>query len=794
VRRSKLAAMIAGVMPTIAFIPFNTGLDLVTPVLQVQPGAVRDCLNWAVDLNGGYYQPAGYERYDGRPRPSDASYMVLYVDITGEIEVGDDITGATSGATATVIAINDTYLEDTPFLVVTRVVGEFDDGEDLEVAAVVEASITNDPIAVAPTSELNAIYKNLAADEYRADITAVPGEGKVRGVWWLNGTVYAVRDNEGATAAALYRASGSGWVAVPLGLELAFTAGGSHATGSVTLTGGGAGSVDMITVDGVNIMSGAVPFNTSLNQTATDVATNINSHTSSPDYTAQALGAVITITASSPGAAPNDFAVVVTATTITTSKTDMSGGGEAIEEGDTITGATSGATATVTRVALQSGSWAAGTAAGRLIFASDTGTFQAESLNITGYAGIATIGGDASAITLLPGGRFETIRTSFQGQADERIYGCDGVNRGFEFDGTVFAPITTGMPTDAPTHVAEFKKHLFFSFAASAQHSGLGEPFTWTAITGAAELATGDNITAFAVQPGSQGTMAIFCRNRTHVLYGSSAQDWNLVSLKREVGAYAYTTQELGLTVLYDDRGIANLETTDQYGNFKGLTLSRMIQPFLNQRRGSATASCISRDVSQYRLFFSDQFALYVTMDGQQVRGILQQFFQHKVECITSQEEVDGSETIYFGSDDGFVYQLDKGTSHDGAPIERRLGLHFFDNGSPRILKTFKDVAIEVKGIGFAKFQFGYQLGYNLPEYTQPLEVTVQTEFNQVYWDAFTWEAFVWDGVTLSPVVRKLDGSAQNIALSFRSYSDYYSPLSFSGANLRYNTRRQLRS
>ena len=70
------------------------------------------------------------------------------------------------------------------------------------------------------------------------------------------------------------------------------------ATGTVTLTGGAAGSVDSITVDGVNVMFGVVPFNTDLATTAADVATNINTAVTLPEYTATANGAVITITSS----------------------------------------------------------------------------------------------------------------------------------------------------------------------------------------------------------------------------------------------------------------------------------------------------------------------------------------------------------------------------------------------------------------------------------------------------------------------------------------------------------------
>src|SRR5262245_17278078 len=48
------------------------------------------------------------------------------------------------------------------------------------------------------------------------------------------------------------------------------------ATGTVTLTGGASGSVNTVTVDGINLIpQGAVAFNTSLTQTAADLAAAI---------------------------------------------------------------------------------------------------------------------------------------------------------------------------------------------------------------------------------------------------------------------------------------------------------------------------------------------------------------------------------------------------------------------------------------------------------------------------------------------------------------------------------------
>lgn len=100
------------------------------------------------------------------------------------------------------------------------------------------------------------------------------------------------------------------------------------AKGTVTLNTGASGSVDSVTVNGVEILSGSVPFNTDLPTTATDVATNITANTSSPNYTAIAIGNIITITSLTLGTSPNGFVILSTATTITTTDVNMSGGSE----------------------------------------------------------------------------------------------------------------------------------------------------------------------------------------------------------------------------------------------------------------------------------------------------------------------------------------------------------------------------------------------------------------------------------------------------------------------------------
>lgn len=107
--------------------------------------------------------------------------------------------------------------------------------------------------------------------------------------------------------------------------------GGTAATGSFTVTGGTLNPGDnirTITVNNVNIIGAAVAHTSDNNTTATAVANAINSHTSNPNYTASATGAVVTITSVAIGVSVNNFVIAVTVDGAATvgSIVNMSGG------------------------------------------------------------------------------------------------------------------------------------------------------------------------------------------------------------------------------------------------------------------------------------------------------------------------------------------------------------------------------------------------------------------------------------------------------------------------------------
>lgn len=670
---------------------FRGGLDQVSPSISVSPSVCRASSNVEVGPSGALTTAKGYERFDGRAKPSDATYSILSATITGSYSLGNTLTGATSSATGVIIAATSNSF------VLTKITGTFQSGESLTIGgSPVATSTSTDQRGAASTMALNATYQNLAADKYRADIAVVPGAGAVLGVWKFNGVSYAIRNNVGETAAVLHKSTSSGWTAVALGREMAFT----------------------------------------------------------------------------------------------------SGGTVQISVGNTITGATSGATAVITKVILTSGTWAGGDAAGRLIFASQTGTFQSENLNVGASLNVATIAGNSTANTLAPSGRYEFVTHNFGGSAaTAAMYGVSGTHKAFEFDGTVFSFIHTGMTTDTPKHIAVHRKHLFLSFGASVQHSGIGDPHAWSVVLGAAELAAGETVTGFLQQPGAQSSdsLAIFTRNTTLVLYGTSSSDWNLTTFNPEAGAIEWTMQYIYQGVYLDDRGITPMSTSQSYGNFQSADMSANVRPFIESVRATAIASCVVREKNQYRIFFSGGAALYVTFAGNKVAGLMPMSLSHPVACICSMEAGTGQEEIFFGSTDGYVYQMERGTSQDGDPIDWYAELAYNHFGSPRQLKTWRKAVVEVSGEGYASFFIGYSMAFGSIDIPQGDATAILAPLSVSRWDDFTWDEFFWDGQSLMPAERDLDGTSENVSLVFSGSSDEYQSMTLNGAIVDFTSRRALR-
>lgn len=477
-------------------------------------------------------------------------------------------------------------------------------------------------------------------------------------------------------------------------------------------------------------------------------------------------------------------------------------GSTAPAEGDTLT--QGGVTATIERILDgDGGGWGSAGAAGLFVISNIAGgNFAAGAATTT--AGTVTLTGAEVANSLSPGGRYEFRNNNFFGTSGSyRMYGVNGVDPAFEFDGSVFVPIFTGNTNDTPNHIAIHKFHLFLTFEkGSLQCSGTGRPYYWAGL-GAAEIGCGDELVS--IEPEVGGVLAIICRNRAYILHGTifggaaADVDAELKINSEESGGIEWTTQRLSKTRYLDDRGFTDMQATDMFGDFNSAIYSQLIEPMVEEYKDHVTASIIVKSKNQIRTFFEDGSAIIHTFNGQKLSGFTTLKYVDinglsvPVRCTANGENATGTEIMFFGSDDGYLYQMDKGTSFDGAAVAASLILAYNNLKSPSYNKQYKKVVIEAEGA--SGVQVDYNALYDYSSGVAPAGITLSKvlEAGGSLWNTAIWNTFNWASEDVSQIEGNLDGVGRNIGLQISSIGTYVEPHTLFGISYHYINRKLVR-
>jgi hypothetical protein len=445
-----------------------------------------------------------------------------------------------------------------------------------------------------------------------------------------------------------------------------------------------------------------------------------------------------------------------------------------LADGDAIT-FTAGATAVVVRQVVVDGDNYGGSAEGRLYLTSVVGVplVNDRVLKASVDVGKVTLGLQAFAMTA--GGHLQQVVANFTGlESTRRIYGCDGVNNGFEFDGAVYIPLVTGMPTDVPTALAVHKKMLFFAFQSSVENSGLGVPYAWNAIAGASEMAFGSTVTGFLNLPGE--TLGICTDRSVHQLKGSSVDDFQLSLITDNVGATRYSCVSEGLNLILDTKGLVNLSATADYGDFSNTPVSLGIQSLLASKRVSLVDVTNHKVKNQLRFYFAGGYGITCTISPGK-NGMLYHYFPFQYGmtpyCAVTANEIDGDGTTLVGGSDGYVYQMDRGYSFDGAEIESLYIGNYTHHKAPGVLKNYKLLQLSVSNTGYSPLSILPEFDYGGDNFPSHISATYQTVGLSGRWGEAVIDSSVMGGQAINSLSVPLFGNSSTVSLLVYSKSAY---------------------
>lgn len=474
-------------------------------------------------------------------------------------------------------------------------------------------------------------------------------------------------------------------------------------------------------------------------------------------------------------------------------------------EGDTLTGLTSGATATIHRVVIDTGTFGGSDAVGHFTLTNVVGTFQdAEALQVSAVT-IATANGADQANILPPSGRYTFVNYNFFGQADTiRMYAVNGVGKAFEWDGTAVTHINTGLSDslDKPKFIAAHKNHLALGYiGGSVFVSSLGNPLVFNAVTGSIELTVGDEVRSVRSLQG--GVLGIGTEDSFWVLYGTTASDFRLERFASS-GMRAYSGQYLGGDTIYmDDRGVQLLSQTDAFGDFEFAMLTKLISTeFLGSANaGTNLSSIINKTKNQYRIFFNNTgfyftFAQANSNTGsvRSLEGITRVLFNDDVLVAAQGEDSNGLEQSFFGSNDGKVFKFESSAFFDGADIPALLRPVFHHYGSPSQHKRWRRLQFDIKDApNDIRLFVTPEFDYGASRQTHEEKSTDITLLPGGIWDLDDWDEFIWDGEGVGEGFVCIQGIGYTMSLIIFSDGADGSEHTLSGVVVHYLDGRTLR-
>jgi hypothetical protein len=383
-----------------------------------------------------------------------------------------------------------------------------------------------------------------------------------------------------------------------------------------------------------------------------------------------------------------------------------------------------------------------------------------------------------------PGGIFKTKVANFSGgssigSAGFSLYGVDGENPAWVYDGTSVQFIETGRAhsgqKDAPNSLAVLPtQQLALGYEdGMLTLSSIGAPSDFSVSSGSAEIAVSDKIIDLATQPND--VLAIFCEASLRMLSGKTAADFQLSVYSEKLSLTPGSLQPLGDSIFLTDDGITRLNRVQEFGDFKEMALTAKIKPLIDKLKRDVSVSWAVTTRNEYWLQYSKKVGIIVKFIGAEVAGISTFRFPDLMTCTIATEH-NGSEGIFAGTEEGFIQRMEAGDSFDGVEIPAYFTSVYEFLGSVEHRKRMKKLQLEVQTDEFVELQIRAELDYASKE--APVGVPHFTEMlgGGGFYDLDLFDNVLWSDTQVGLTDTYLTGVGRNISVTVYSLSDREPP------------------
>lgn len=342
----------------------------------------------------------------------------------------------------------------------------------------------------------------------------------------------------------------------------------------------------------------------------------------------------------------------------------------------------------------------------------------------------------SAGITLGGSGKVRFAKHEFG--ATNTLIIVDGASKPFKFDGSSLSSITTA-PGDVEdsTFVVEHQDHLFFVKNNLVSFTAPLSDTDFTVASGGGAISFNDNISGIV---SFRNQLVVFTPSSIDIITGTTFADFAKQNVTKDIGAVKEDTiQEIGGDIMFlGPDGLRLLSATDRINDFSLGVVSKVIQSEMIDfiSRSTSFASVVIREKSQYRILgynagYTDSSAIGVlgTQFAQQGGESMQWAELRGINAyVASSERDETQEIIVFANDDGYVYQMEDGSSFDGSNIVATFATPFVFINDPQLRKTFYKLNLYTDPQGSFNAKISLKLDFDTEGTVQPPEI----EFDNV--------------------------------------------------------------